>query len=239
MWMHNPMGNYTLEIGQIIKHGGVIFDFDYPFYDESHRKEFERKFLLHFRYNEIGQETLQRFKYMLQDTLTMNHEKYLHFYKTKMKSQELQWWNNKDYHTEYSRELNKVDNSNNISNSSSSNSDSYENEGHNNTSSTSRFLDTPQGNVDNVDDGYATNVTKDNSNDNVTSLGVSSGTATNNSTSTNNRNGRDTETIITNEYGNIGTTSSGDLVKSWLEDAYINVDLLIMNDCEELFMQVY
>lgn len=249
-----PWGNHTLELGQIIKHGGEIFDFEYPFYDEAHRKEFERKFLLHFRYHEIGQESLQRFKYMLQDTLTLNYPKYLHYYKVKLKADEIPWWDNKNTTID---ETKKVDSRY----SSDSNSDSKTNSstlGHSNSSSTdtntsndsstntNKFLDTPQGRIENLEE-YLTTANKNTENSSSSSTDKSTNSSDSNSAtydntsskSNSNNNGVKDTIYHREEHGNVGVTTAGGIVGDWLKKAYINVDQMIMDDCEELFMQVY
>lgn len=55
----------TLTLGTMIEDGFTIFDFDYPFFDESYRKIFEEHFIQHFYFDEIGQETPWRFKQRL------------------------------------------------------------------------------------------------------------------------------------------------------------------------------
>lgn len=49
-----------------------LFDFDYPFFDETKRKEFETKFIIHFYMREIGAETVGLFKLRLEDYLLLN-----------------------------------------------------------------------------------------------------------------------------------------------------------------------
>lgn len=239
------IGNYTMEIGQIVKHSKpadrtAIFDFEYPFYDEDHREEFENKFILHFRYNEIGQETLQRFKYMLQDVLTTEYPKYEHYYKTWLVAKDLRWQYNKDYYEENTRELNTQDNSTSNSNSSSNGQSGSRNVTEDITDSTSKFSDTPQGKIENLDDGYLTNYTKDRNEDVITSETNSSDSNSSNSNNSSSRTGKDVETTLNKQYGNIGVTSSGDLVESWNKVAvWFNIDKIIFDDCEQLFMGIY
>ena len=59
------MSNYTITLGEIIENNVDIFDFDYPFYNEERRKQFEQHFIDHFYFDEIGQETVARFKQRL------------------------------------------------------------------------------------------------------------------------------------------------------------------------------
>lgn len=59
------MEQTTLTLGEIIENDVNIFDFDYPFYSEERRKQFEQHFIEHFYFDEIGQETISRFKQRL------------------------------------------------------------------------------------------------------------------------------------------------------------------------------
>lgn len=63
------MANYTIELRDIVNSGINIFDFNYPFYDESKRREFEEKFIKHFYFHEIGSPTPERFKWYLEDKM--------------------------------------------------------------------------------------------------------------------------------------------------------------------------
>ena len=62
------MARYTIELKDVVK-AHNIFDFKYPFYDEKKRHEFERKFIRHFYFREIGCETIDRFIFYLEDKL--------------------------------------------------------------------------------------------------------------------------------------------------------------------------
>lgn len=59
------MERTTLTLGEIIENNVNIFDFEYPFYSEEYRPTFERHFIEHFYFNEIGQETVAKFKQRL------------------------------------------------------------------------------------------------------------------------------------------------------------------------------
>lgn len=56
------MENYTITLGEIIENNVNIFDFDYPIFNENYRTTFQDHFIKHFYYDEIGQETVARFK---------------------------------------------------------------------------------------------------------------------------------------------------------------------------------
>lgn len=59
------MERTTLTLGEIIENNVNIFDFEYPFYSEEYRPTFERHFIEHFYFDEIGQETVAKFKQRL------------------------------------------------------------------------------------------------------------------------------------------------------------------------------
>ena len=64
------MAIYTLELREIVENY-KIFDFYYPLFDEDYRLTFERKFIEHFYFREIGSETVARFKFNLMSTLNL------------------------------------------------------------------------------------------------------------------------------------------------------------------------
>ena len=49
-----------------------LFDFPYPFYDETERVGFETRFIKHFYMREIGAEVIGLFKFRLEDYLNLN-----------------------------------------------------------------------------------------------------------------------------------------------------------------------
>lgn len=65
------MANYTIELRKIVEHGIPIFDFPYEFYNEEKRAEFEKNFIRHFYFREIGCETVDRFKHYLEDKMNL------------------------------------------------------------------------------------------------------------------------------------------------------------------------
>ena len=59
------MEKTTITLGEIIENDVNIFDFEYPFYSEEYRPTFERHFIERFYFDEIGQETVAKFKQRL------------------------------------------------------------------------------------------------------------------------------------------------------------------------------
>lgn len=75
------MAEYTIELRDVIK-AHNIFDFPYPFYDEKKRPDFERNFIRHFYFREIGQETVDRFKFYLEDKMNTIFPYYNELFRT-------------------------------------------------------------------------------------------------------------------------------------------------------------
>ena len=76
------MAKYTVELRKIVESGIPIFDFAYPFYDESKRKEFEERFIKHFYFREIGCEAVERFKWFLEDKMNVVFPYYNELFKS-------------------------------------------------------------------------------------------------------------------------------------------------------------
>lgn len=56
------MAKYTMELWEVIEDGVNLFDFDYSFWDVTKKQELEKNFVEHFKFHEIGSETIPRFK---------------------------------------------------------------------------------------------------------------------------------------------------------------------------------
>ena len=66
------MANYTVEL-RTIEQKEKVFNFNYPFYSDSKadKYEFEKLFIKHFYFREIGFETPERFKHKLEAKLNL------------------------------------------------------------------------------------------------------------------------------------------------------------------------
>ena len=97
-----------------------------------------------------------------------------------------------------------------------------------------------------LEQGYLTGVSRDDltNTDNQQSQTSSNnhqqstGRGTQSQEETNRRENTQTETITFKSQGNIGVTSSAELLQKWRE-VLINIDEMIIKDCHDLFMQVY
>ena len=210
------MSKYTLELRRIHQ-TYKIFDFDYDFYtdDETIKYNFEDKFINEYYFNEIGFETVVRFKQRLRTKLNKIMPYYTQLYKTELRSKDIDFMLNKDLEEVYERVLE--------GSNTSMNDVTVDN------SSTSKVLES---NIDNgnasleLEKGSLTNVGKSTINDNTKSSNSVNDTT------------NQTERTKLSSKGNIGVTSSAELLEKWRK-AIINIDDLIINECSDLFMQVY
>ena len=210
------MSKYTLELRRIHQ-THKIFDFDYDFYtnDETIKYNFEDKFINEYYFNEIGFETVGRFKQRLRTKLNKIMPYYTQLYQTELRAKDIDFMLNKDLEEVYERVLE--------GSNTSKNDVTVDN------SSTSNVLES---NIDNgnasleLEKGSLTNVGKSTLNDNTKS-----------SNSVNDTTNQTEKTKLTSK-GNIGVTSSAELLEKWRK-VIINIDDLIINECSDLFMQVY
>ena len=210
------MSKYTLELRRIHQ-THKIFDFDYDFYtnDETIKYNFEDKFINEYYFNEIGFETVGRFKQRLRAKLNKIMPYYSQLYQTELRSKDIDFMLNKDLEEVYERVLE--------GSNTSKNDVTVDN------SSTSNVLES---NIDNgnasleLEKGSLTNVGKSTLNDNTKSSNSVNDTT------------NQTERTKLSSKGNIGVTSSAELLEKWRK-VIINIDDLIINECSDLFMQVY
>lgn len=212
------MSNYTLELRQISESKNMkVFDFEYDFYDPDLKSKFEEKFVNHYFFNEIGFETIQRFKHFLKMKLNEIMPYYKQLYQTEVEAKDINFLLNKDLKETFIREVN---NKNNTTGDSLSKVNGSDNTG---------FKES------NIANGNATlnydSLTSISQNDN----NFNNTNSTNNNI-TNSGNQKEETTLLS--QGNIGITSSAELLQKW-RDVIINIDQLIINECRDLFMTIY
>ena len=252
------MANYTMTINDCLNNPLTpMFNFDYPFYidDEQAKCDFEEKFIMYYLNNEIGFETFARFENALKSHLIIKMPYYKQLYETELASKDINFLLNKDLTETTTRELTGIENgtgNKRLTNEQSQNAAS-------NMTSTGEFTSSNQSTGDSktsqmndgvasasLDTNYLTGVSHDESSitDNQQSKTSSNNkqesTITGNQSEeeTNRRENTQSETTSLVSKGNIGITSSAQLLKEWRE-VLINMDEMIIKDCRDLFMQIY
>ena len=224
------MANYTMTLAEMRNNPLTpIFPTSYPFYidDEQIRKSFENKFISHDLTREIGFETPFQFKQMLYSKLVVNMDYWKKLYETELKSKDINFLLNKDLVEEFTRELTGTQNTNDTSTTQSNQSENGISSSLTKNSSVNDGVASAK-----LQDGYLTNI----SSDDTSSTGSAS--VSGSAKVTGNRDNQERETTRLVSQGNIGVTSSAELLQKWRE-CIINIDKLIIEDCKDLFMQIY
>ena len=228
----------TVELGEIVESGVNIWNFEYPVPAKTvtyngktgtvpfDKEAFQQKIIDHYRFRQIGQETVGRWLHYFRTRIREIMPYYVQLYEFEAK-----WFNIADplesynltetFEQETAGSGSQTSSGSSESNSESSGSSNKEN----------RFSDTPQGSIENLD-SYLTSATRDNED--------SSGTATvsgsDSSESSSETTGTTSHTLT--RRGNIGVQPLGTEVKN-IRDAFINIDLMVINELKDLFLQVY
>lgn len=248
------MANYTMTINDCLNNPLTpLFNFNYPFYvdDVDCKNNFEEKFILYYLNCEIGFETFARFQKALEARLVVKMPYYQQLYETELRAKNIEFMLNKDYKETFIREVERSntgelkgygsqysksnDNQNSFSNGKSSQSEDSLNKQSMLTDGVSQAT---------LDNGYLTGVSHNNgslSNQSTTNnqqFLTSESNANQSQSSSSSGHSKDKETYTTIGQGNIGTTSSAQLLREW-RDVLINMDELIIKDCRDLFMKIY
>lgn len=211
------MAKYTVTIKTLMDNK---FDFglkNYPIFDEAYRETLNNNILMHYYENEIGFETAGLFKVYLNQKMFEIMPYYNELYKVQKKMLLNDITNNVNLTETFKR-----DTSTNTSSKSASTSSGI---------SKSKNVEqaTPQGSLkeENIDNySYASNITMDK---NDTSNSV-------NDSATGESSGN--ENYIKTIIGNNGGKYNVDILEQ-LKNNLMNIDLMIINELNELFMQIY
>lgn len=206
----------TMTLGELIENNVNIFDFDYPFYNEERRKQFEQHFIEHFYFDEIGQETVARFKHRLKIKLNLIMPYWNKIFLADELEQRI--LDNYDVTETYEKEV--IDNTTQTSNGTVTST--------NEKTSKNLESDTPvtKTDLDNID--YFSNITKDIANGR-------NDTTSNNSNNVQNTNKENWTRKIQGNYG--VQTDANAIVQYW--ESLRMIELEIFNQLNVLFMEVY
>ena len=210
------MSSYTLELRHIHQ-TYKVFNFDYDFYTDSDiiKSKFEEKFIGEYYFHEIGQETVARFQHRLRTRLNKIMPYYKQLYETELAAKDINFLLNKDLTETFERVV--------TGESSSINDLTVSDQGETNNKES------------NIENGNASLELENGSLTNVSKTSLSNNTNSNN-TSRDNTNQNEITTL--KSQGNIGITSSAELLDKW-RSVIINIDQMIIDACDDLFMQVY
>lgn len=220
---------YTLTLYDMLQDPNFkLFDFEYDFYCDVAmiQKDFEKKFMQTYLFSEINSESVARWKHMLQGRLNSLMPHYCELYKTIKRCEDIDFMVNKDYKETVIREtnadnINNVDSKNDIKNTSDSTSKDTSKESSLNNGLSEVSLDT----------GLTGEALSDS-----TSSGKDLSESKLLQESINKSNEK--EIVVNEGRGNIGITSSAQLVEGW-RNVIVNIDKKLIEECYDMFMLIF
>lgn len=232
---------------------GEIFNFDYPIFDENYREVLESKILRHFYTREIGLETYGLWHLKLNTKMNEIMPYYNKLYVSEM--YEKLPIEDVDYYEDLMGSRTGKENTDGGSQSANQSavnengSDSRTTTDNGSTSSHNieRFHDTPQGRLNDLTNSeYLTNMTQDDgsgTSQNARNTMGSDQKTTNGSSNGSNVynkevNSESSETETKHVHGKMHSESYNKLMKDYRANL-LNVDMMIIRDLEELFIQLW
>lgn len=216
-----------------------VFNFDFPIFDENYRQVLCRKILKHYYTREIAQETVGRWKLALNAKLN----EIMPYYNQLYKSELLEF--NPFYDVDLTRSREGSGTSNRTSNNTETNSGTSKNvssgSGTSNTDTLNRFSDTPQNSMDTqgiTDSVPLTTVTKVNEDNTTTNESTDTLTRNDNKTGSGTENINNTDKYIETVKGKQGTENYSSLLKKFRE-TFLNIDMMIIEDCSDCFFTLW
>lgn len=229
MFLYDNTG-VTVELGEIIRSGVNVFDFDYPVPRKTidyngktctvdfDKAVLEQKIIDHYYFRQIGQETVGRFKHYLRTRMCEIMPYFVQLYEFDAKFRNIDDPLESYNLVETFRQ--EVSGSGQVTGSNSSESSG-------NAENVTKFSDTPQGSIQNLD-MYMTTATQVDGNDSSSVSGESSQSSESSGT---------TEHTLT-KRGNIGVQPLGGEVEN-IRNAFINIDMQVVEELADLFLKVY
>lgn len=238
------MANFTMELNELLNDERIgVFTFDYAFYstNPSDKQTFERTFTDTYYFHEIGFETPERFKKHLQARLDLIMPYYQQLAMTE--------WNKVRTSEQMMTSKNLTETTTHeqtVTGSQSSNlTATGESTGNNQSSSTQKTtIDNKQSQLaDGVSqasltDGYLTGVDKSESSGTGTDTLTSSQNQTSEQTGTSTSEQIVTDKTTFNSSGDIGIQTPAYAITEWRK-VIININQMIIEECKDLFMQIY
>lgn len=205
-----------------------VFDFEFPIFDTEYLPVLETKILKHYYTREIGLETYGLWKLKLNTKLNEIMPYYNKLYFSELLEFNPLW--DTDYTRDGSESLSQSESTSNSLSTSESDSTSSSSQG----SEWNLYQDTPQNQLSDVQNyAYLTNATNNKNNGNA-SASQDRRTA---STESGLRQAYDTKGYLERVKGYKNNNPSK-LLEDY-RDTFLNIDMMIIRDLEELFMQLW
>lgn len=192
----------------------------YPIFEEGYRQGLNGKIIRHWYFNEIGSETVARFRWNMDEAMRLIMPYYNQLLESTVIDVSHLLGENFDETIKVLEGVKGTGTSQGTSHASGSNTNDY----------VGRTLDTPQARIQNLDDGWLTSASKTTTDD----VSESDATSSSNTGST-----RDTNRIQTREYARYDPTLYEKLLT--YGNRLLNIDRMIVEDeaVRECFMMIW
>lgn len=202
-----------------------IFNFDFPIFDETYRSVLETKILKHYYTREIAFESVGLWQLKLDSKLNEIMPYYNQLYNSELL--EFNPFHDVDYTFTHEGERNDTGHSTDDYDSSVSST------GTGSSNAWDKFSDTPQGAVTGIqNDTYLTNAR------NATNSNSYSDSKTQSDDRTNDTRFNSLDEYVNTMVGKMGTTSYSELLNKF-RDTFLNIDMMIIEELQDLFFNLY
>lgn len=232
------MSRYTIELRYLIE-GNYEMLKDYPIFDESYREQLNNKIIQHYYFREIGFETEALFKNRLNQKMNEIMPYYNQMYESsKLKIDPL---STIDLEEVFSRKSKTTGEGTSSTSGTGNNTNNFNSTDTTDYGKISKFSDIAQAQTtpnEILNDKYLTSATVDDGQDKNTNTGTNTSQteSTTSGTSTDERN-LDEDTTLTRK-GNNGIASESELLNMYRE-TFLNIDMMIIDDLDELFLGIW
>ena len=220
------MAKYTVTILSLQKNNFNFGLTSYPIFDEAYRETLNNNILNYYLESEIGVETAELFKRLLNDRMALIMPKYNKMYQAQQDLLTNGLLNNVNLRETMDRDTSNTSAQTDNGNATQTGSSTSNNK--------NLYQDTPQGSISmqtlDAQNVYATNVTLDNN--------TNSSTVTDSSTSRRDFTNDGTEDYVKTIIGNNGRKYNVDVFNE-LVSKLQNIDMLIINELSDLFMGIF
>ncbi|MBS5720646.1 MAG: hypothetical protein KHW57_08295 [Clostridium sp.] len=233
------MSRYTIELRYLIEGNYDLGLKDYPIFDESYREQLNNKIIQHYYFREIGFETEALFKNRLNQKMNEIMPYYNQMYESsKLKIDPL---STIDLEEVFSRKSKTTGEGTSSTSGTGNNTNNFNSTDTTDYGKISKFSDIAQAQTtpnEILNDKYLTSATVDDGQDKNTNTGTNTSQteSTTSGTSTDERN-LDEDTTLTRK-GNNGTASESELLNMYRE-TFLNIDMMIIDDLDELFLGIW
>lgn len=233
------MSRYTIELRYLIEGNYDLGLKNYPIFDESYREQLNNKIIQHYYFREIGFETEALFKNRLNQKMNEIMPYYNQMYESaKLNIDPL---STIDLEEVFSRKSKTTGEGTSSTSGTGNNTNNFNSTDTTDYGKISKFSDIAQAQTtpnEILNDKYLTSATVDDGQDKNTNTGTNTSRteSTTSGTSTDERN-LDEDTTLTRK-GNNGTASESELLNMYRE-TFLNIDMMIIDDLDELFLGIW